>query len=142
MRGIFYVLAALAVIGLAFWAYRETHLTQRSLAELRATQAEVSSLREALGVQRAEWAYLNRPARLRELADLNFDRLGLMPILPDQFGNMDQVAYPAPELPALEQPVETFGEIDDITPVAGSLPAVRPPGAEPEAPQSEDEQQP
>lgn len=121
MRGIFYVLAALAVIGLAFWAYRETHLTQRSLAELRRTQNEVSSLREALGVQRAEWAYLNRPARLRELADLNFDRLGLMPILPEQFGNMDQVAYPAPELPVLQQPVETFAGFDTVTPLIGAI---------------------
>lgn len=117
MRGIFYVLAALGVIGLAFWAYRETHQTQRTLAELRRTQAQVSSLREALGVQRAEWAYLNRPARLRELADLNFDRLGLMPLLPEQFGRMDQVAYPVPELPVLQQPVETFGALDGVTPL-------------------------
>jgi hypothetical protein len=134
MRGIFYVLSALAVIGLAFWAYRETHMTQRSVAQLRATQAEVSALREALGVQRAEWAYLNRPARLRELADLNFDRLGLMPIMPEQFGNMDQVAYPAPVLPVLEQPVETFGVLDEVTPLVGNLPAT--------APQQQDDQQP
>jgi hypothetical protein len=120
MRGIFYVLAALGVIGLAFWAYRETHLTQRSLSELRRTQAEVSGLREALGVQRAEWAYLNRPARLRELADLNFDRLGLMPLMPEQFGNMDQVAYPAPELPVLSQPVDTFGSLDAVTPLVAT----------------------
>lgn len=122
MRGIFYVLATLAVIALAFWAYRETHLTQASLTELRRTRAEVSNLREALDVQRAEWAYLNRPARLRELADLNFDRLGLLPIAPEQFGNMDQVAYPAPELPALDGPVDTFGEIDAVTPLVGALP--------------------
>jgi hypothetical protein len=122
MRGILSVLAALAVIGLAFWAYRETHQTQRSLADLRQTQFEVATLREAMGVQRAEWAYLNRPARLRELVELNFDRLGLMPLSPAQFGNMDQVAYPAPELPALEQPVETSGEIGAVTALAGTLP--------------------
>ncbi len=130
MRGIFYVLAALGVIGLAFWAYGETHKTQRALAELRQTQAEVSSLREALGVQRAEWAYLNRPARLRELAELNFDGLGLMPLLPEHFGSVDQVAYPAPELPALNQPVETFGAIDGVTPLLAPRPGTDTPQPE------------
>lgn len=143
MRGIFYVLATLAVIGLAFWAYRETHLTQAALTDLRRTQAEVSSLREALDVQRAEWAYLNRPARLRELAELNFDRLGLLPIAPEQFGNMEQVAYPAPELPALDEPIDTFGTLDDVMPLAGLVPEAAPTGtdSETETP-AEDAQEP
>ena len=36
MRGIAYVLAALAVFGLAFWAYRENYATQQVLKETRA----------------------------------------------------------------------------------------------------------
>ena len=38
MRGFAYVLAALAVFGLAFWAYRENYATQQVLKETRALQ--------------------------------------------------------------------------------------------------------
>ena len=34
---------------------------------------------------------------------MNFDRLNLLPLHPDQFGQIDQVSYPPlPELPLLE----------------------------------------
>ena len=112
MRGFLCLLIALGVIGLAFWAYRETHRTQQSMAELRQLQREISTLREALSVQRAEWAYLNRPDRLRELVELNYERLGLMPMAPEQFGSIDEVAYPPPEPePALSRATETFGTL-------------------------------
>lgn len=111
MRSLLFVLTALGVIGLAFWAYRETHRTQQAMAELRGLRAEIASLREAISVQRAEWAYLNRPDRLRMLAELNYDRLRLMPMTPEQFGGIEEVAYPPPLplLPMLVDPVETFG---------------------------------
>ncbi len=96
MRPVLYALSLLAVMGLAFWAYRENYATQKSLGVVENLQAEIGRLREALAVQRAEWAYLNRPDRLRELAAINFDRLGLLPFEPEQFGSGAQVAYPPP----------------------------------------------
>jgi len=104
MRSLYFVLTALAVIGLAFWAYRENYETQESLAEAEDLQTQISNARQRLRVLNAEWAYLNRPDRLRELADINFDRLGLLPLQPNQFGRIDQVAYPPDDtlLPILD----------------------------------------
>jgi hypothetical protein len=96
MRTVLYALSFLAVMGLAFWAYRENYTTQAALNDVERLQAEIAHLRDALSVQRAEWAYLNRPDRLRELATINFDRLGLLPLEPTQFGDASAVSFPAP----------------------------------------------
>ena len=100
MKTLAYVLSALAVFGLAFWAYRENYATQQVLKETRTLQRQIGAAQVRLGVLRAEWAYLNRPDRLRELAELNFNSLGLLPLRPNQFGRVDEVAYPqVPLLP-------------------------------------------
>lgn len=95
MRSFFYIVTALAVIGLAFWAYQENYKTQAALDRTEDLQEEIGRARARLAMLKAEWAYLNRPDRLRELAEINFDRLGLLPLAPEQFGKADQVAYPA-----------------------------------------------
>lgn len=97
MRSVLFVLTTCAVIALAFWAYRENYLTQQAVNATERLQRDIGASRARLAVLRAEWAYLNRPARLRDLADLNFDSLGLMPMAPEQFGRIDQVAFPRPE---------------------------------------------
>jgi hypothetical protein len=73
--------------------------TDRLHAETRAAHAR-------LAVLRAEWAFQNRPDRLRDLAELNFERLQLLPLHPDQFGQVDEVQYPAPELLPITDPVD------------------------------------
>ncbi|SPF78379.1 cell division protein FtsL [Pseudoprimorskyibacter insulae] len=94
MRFLIYGLTFLSMIGFGFWAYRENYETQAALSEVGRLQSDIGAARERLGVLRAEWAYLNRPDRLRELANLNYDRLQLMPFSSDQFGRIDQIAYP------------------------------------------------
>jgi len=117
MRPLLYIASFLAVMALAFWAYRENYATQQVLKGVAALQDDIGSLREALAVQRAEWAYLNRPDRLRELSALNFDRLGLLPLEPAQMGQAGQVAYPAPPVEiVIETPVDVVGDQEVQTP--------------------------
>ena len=80
MRAFLYILTSLAVIGLAFWAYRENYATQQALSETEKLRDGIRSAHSRLAVLRAEWAYQNRPDRLRDLAVINFDRLGLLPL--------------------------------------------------------------
>ncbi len=63
MKAFLSVLAAFAVMGLAFWAYRENYATQAALDEVEQLEREIAGARDALSVLRAEWAYLNRPDR-------------------------------------------------------------------------------
>ena len=109
MKSLLYAVTALAVFGLAFWAYRENYATQQVLKETRALQRDIGAAQVRLGVLRAEWAYLNRPDRLIGLAELNFDTLGLLPLRPDQFGRVDEVAYPRPPELAITEGVDVPG---------------------------------
>lgn len=106
MKTVFYVLTMLSVIGLAFWAYRENYATQAALADTRVLRQDIREAHERLAVLRAEWAYLNRPDRLRDLAEINFDRLGLLELQPEQFGLVGQVAYPPDPLMPITNPVD------------------------------------
>lgn len=94
MRMLVSLLLGASVLGLAFWAYQENYRTRQAIAEVRGVQRDIGRLGEQLRVLRAEWAYLNRPERLRELAELNYETLRLMPMAPDHFGRLDQVSYP------------------------------------------------
>ncbi|APX25736.1 MAG: cell division protein FtsL [Rhodobacteraceae bacterium] len=113
MRTLLYVTTFLGLIGLAFWAYRENYETQAALDHVETLQGDIGAARARLAVLKAEWAYLNRPDRLRELAEINFDRLELMPMRPAQFGRVDQVAYP------IIQPLVVSGPIDVSSAGAG-----------------------
>lgn len=94
MRPLLGLLLAAPVMGLAHWAYLESYRTQAALRESARLEAAIEEGREALAVLEAEWAYLNRPERLRDLARLNDARLGLVPLTAEAFGRLDQVPYP------------------------------------------------
>ena len=94
MRGLLYLLSIVGVVALAYWAYHQGYETRAMAREVTDLQRELRVMHEELSVLRAEWAYLNRPERLADLADLNFDSLGLLPLRPEHFSKIDQIAYP------------------------------------------------
>ena len=115
MRGFIYLVLGAGVIALAFWTYRKNYATQESLRMVKELRKEIGAARTSLAVNQAEWAYLNRPERLRELSKMNFGSLQLMPFAPEQFGETDQVAYPAPELGPITNAVEVRGRMGEET---------------------------
>ena len=111
MRSAVVVASFLFMLAFGFWAYRENYATKMAVREASQLGRDISRLQEAIVVQRAEWAYLNRPDRLAELAAANFDRLGLMPMLPVQFADVRQLPMPLPE-----------PQVDGIETVSGLTP--------------------
>ncbi len=115
MRPLLYLSTAIGLMTLVFWAYRENYATQATLREITRLRGEIADLSEALAMQRAEWAYLNRPERLRDLVALNFDRLPLLPLDPGQFQALDSVAMPPPpSVSGLSMPVDVSGELTAV----------------------------
>ncbi|MFN3662686.1 cell division protein FtsL [Yoonia sp.] len=114
MRGFLFVFVACAVIALAFWAYQENYTTQTAIREVRGLYSDIGAAHDRLKMLRAEWAYLNRPDRLADLADLNFDRLGLLPLRPEAFGQVGQIIYPLPPILPITDPIELSADMIDL----------------------------
>ena len=89
-------ITAILVIALGYWAYHQSIQTQMADRDVERLQRAIGVQSERLSVLNAEWAYFNRPDRLRELAAINFERLELMPLMPEQFGDAAQIPFPPP----------------------------------------------
>ena len=113
MRVMFYLICSAFVIGLAYWAYKENYRTQSALKEVKELQQQIAQQKEAIAVLKAEWAYLNRPDRLRDLVDLNFTDLKLIPLLPSHFGDSEMISYPPQDVWIYNTPQEVIG-IDPV----------------------------
>ncbi len=98
LKNVVYLTCCAFVVAMAYWAYTENYSTQATAKRVQTLQKEIAAEREAIAVLNAEWAYLNRPDRLRELADLNFDTLQLIPLSSRHFGSSDQIAFPVSEI--------------------------------------------
>lgn len=99
MKAVLYLSAVVLLAVCATWAYRVNYATQDALNHIADLRGEIAEEREALAVLRAEWAYLNRPDRLRELVAANAEALGLVELAPEQFGEVSEAPFPPPPPP-------------------------------------------
>ena len=102
MRYLLPLSALVLVVLCATWAYRVNYATQEALNRVADLRAEIAREREALAVLKAEWAYLNRPDRLRALVTANAEALGLVALSPEQFGEPAMVAFPPEPEPSAD----------------------------------------
>lgn len=117
MRTLVTIMAAAVVVAFAFWAYGVNYATQDAERRVAALRKEIAEEKAAIAMLRAEWAYLNRPDRLRELAELHFGELGLMPLDAAHFSDAARLPYPPdPDLPLISLEIERLvavaGEAD------------------------------
>jgi hypothetical protein len=108
VRVLIYLSAAVLVVVFATWAYRVNYATQEALNRVADLRARIALEQEAISVLEAEWAYLNRPDRLRALVKTHEGALGLVPLAPEQFGEAAMVAFP----PEDEDAVVTRGSAE------------------------------
>jgi hypothetical protein len=94
MKLVLYLSAAVLVAVSATWSYKINYTTRDALDRVVALRAQIAAEEEAIAVLEAEWAYLNRPDRLRALIDANSEALELVELTPEQFGETRLVAYP------------------------------------------------
>lgn len=108
-RTSFFVLVVVSAAAL-FGLYRVKYEVQALRTQVIQTARELESERESLNVAAAEWAYLNRPDRLRVLADKYLSATGVtseqiaeleaVPIVPQ--GERDARVMPAGFSPSSE----------------------------------------
>lgn len=63
------IVAILALVGSAVYAYSIKYQTAYRYEQIAKTKIEIKQERDAIAVLRAEWAYMTRPERLQPLAD-------------------------------------------------------------------------
>lgn len=85
MRTLYYLLSCGILFGLASWSYNVSYATRDAAKRVAGLERSIDQEGARIDVLRAEWAYLNRPERLAQLAEANFEVLQLVPLRPEHF---------------------------------------------------------
>jgi hypothetical protein len=88
------------IVGAAFLLYTVKYRVQALKTQVAETSHELETERESLHVVAAEWAYLNRPQRLKALAE---KYLGATDLTAGQVADVDAVPL-APRMQAFATP--------------------------------------
>lgn len=123
------VIACLALLGSAGYAYSIKYQTLYQSEQIAKMKREIARVRDALGMQRAEWAFLTRPERLQPLADKYLPlqptavgQIGSIASLPDRADRGERVDAIGRKLEALGlgEPTNTPPSAAAVTPSSGA----------------------
>ena len=85
------LIASTFVLGL--WAYKLNYDSRAANQRVKELEKSILSANKQLKILNAEWAHLNRPDRLRKLAEYYFFELRLTPINPDDFISLSEINW-------------------------------------------------
>lgn len=100
MRRFFHIVAILALIGSALYAYRIKYDTIYLAEQVAKRRNQIAREREVIAVLKAEWQLANRPDRIQGLADKAND---LQP------GSVQQIVR-WQDVPMRQAPVDSIGQ--------------------------------
>ena len=78
---------------LGLWAYKINYESRAADQRVKELEKSILSANKHFKILNAEWAHLNRPNRLRKLAEYYFFELRLTPINPDDFISFSDVDW-------------------------------------------------
>ncbi|MBR0659982.1 cell division protein FtsL, partial [Neoroseomonas oryzicola] len=99
------LLSMVAAAGAGLYLYQVKHSVAQLDRELRNINRQTEQARERTQVLRAEWALLNEPERLRQVAQRH---LPLEPMAPTQFVRMSELERRLPGPRAFAAPASLF----------------------------------
>jgi hypothetical protein len=92
------VIAIVALVGSAVYAYSIKYQTSFRAEQILEMKQQVKAERDAIAVLRAEWSYLTRPERLQRLSDRYLDlqqltvgQIVAAPSIPDRADRVDSI---------------------------------------------------
>ena len=74
-----------STFAMGLWAYKINYDSRAAAQRVKELEKSILSANKQFKILNAEWAHLNRPDRLRKLAEYYFFELRLTPINPDDF---------------------------------------------------------
>lgn len=101
----FTILCFCAFAGAGAWLYQVKHQVATQDRELREVWRQIEQARDRTSILRAEWALLNEPGRLREVAQRH---LPLEPMQPAQFTRLPDMVRRLPQAVAFAGPPNLF----------------------------------
>lgn len=113
----FTIVCFLAFAGAGAWMYQVKHHVATFDRELRDVRRQTEQARERISILRAEWALLNEPDRLRQVATRH---LPLEPMQPTQFARLPEMERRLPQVVAFAGQPNLFAAPEAPRP-AGSV---------------------